>query len=148
MGAIGIAEQCKRPGFGDYRPPASDDLVERLVPADWCEPAFALGADPVQRRREALGRVDQLGVAVDLSAGKTGGEGLIGVALDPDDPTILDICQQRAHVGTVVRANHSDRLQSYLHRKPRTANIAAASLGPAQRSECRSGGSGGAPACL
>ena len=72
--AVGVAEQRQRPDCGDDGLPARDDLVERLVPADRLELALALGADAPQRRRQPLGRVHQLDVAVDLGAGKAGGE--------------------------------------------------------------------------
>ena len=35
----------------------------------------------------------QFGVAIDLGAGETGGEGLIRIAVDAQDPAILDARQ-------------------------------------------------------
>ena len=91
--AIGIAEQCQRPGLGDDRPPPPGNLVERLVPADRREFALALRPNPAQRRPDALGRMHQLGVAIDLGAGKAGGEGLLRVALDAQYAPVLDLGQ-------------------------------------------------------
>ena len=80
MRAVGVAEQRQRPRLGDDRLPARGDLVERLVPGDRREFALALGADAAQRRLDALGRMHEFGVAVDLGAGEPGGEGLLRVA--------------------------------------------------------------------
>ena len=83
MRAVGVAEKGQGPGFGDDRFPPPGDLVERRVPADRREFSVALGPDPAQRGFEALRRMHEFGVAVDLGAGKTRGEGLFRVALDP-----------------------------------------------------------------
>ena len=84
------------------------DLVERLVPGDRREFALALGAGAAQRRRDALGRMHQLGVAVDLGAGKAGRVRLIRVALDAHDLAVLDMGHERAHVGTIVRTDNAN----------------------------------------
>ena len=109
--AVGVAEQRQRARLGHDRLPARDDLVERLVPADRRELALALGADAAQRRRQALGRMHQLVVAVDLGAGKAGGERIGVIALDADHAAVLDLGQHRAHVGAVVGAHDAYGLQ-------------------------------------
>ena len=78
------------------------------VPGDRRELALALRADAAQRRRQAFGRMHQFGVAVDLGAGEAGGERLVGIALDAHHASVLDMRQQRAHVGTIVRTDHAD----------------------------------------
>ena len=108
MRAVAVAEQRQRSRLGDDGLPARRDLVERLVPGDRRELAFALRADAAQRRGEALGRMHQFGVAVDLGAGKAGGERLVGIALDAHHASVLDMRKQRAHVGTIVRTDHAD----------------------------------------
>ena len=93
---------------------------------------------PVRRSGvvEALRRVHQLGVAVDLGAGEAGGERLVGIALDAHDAAVLDLGQQRAHVGAIMRADDANRFHTRLlsriavaRRKP--AAIAATAVGAA-----------------
>ena len=97
-------------------------IVGSAVFYGWWKPAytwlpFALTfiAGAAQRRCQALGRVHQLGIAVYLGAGKPGSERLLRVALDPGDPPILDMGQQRAHVGTIMCADDPDLFQRHLH---------------------------------
>src|SRR5204862_6042965 len=110
--AVGIAEEGRRARLGDDRAPAPGDLVERRLPADRRELALALLPDAAQRRRQPLRRVDELGVAVDLGAGKAGGERLIGVALDAPAPPVLAFGQRRAHVRTIMRTDDSYRFHA------------------------------------
>ena len=44
----------------------------------------------------------QFGVAIHLGAGKASGEWLVRVAFDADHPAVFDVCQQGAHVRTIV----------------------------------------------
>ena len=110
MGGVGVAQQRQRTALGDDRLPFGRDLVERLVPADRLELARALGAGALQRRLDALGGIDEVGVAVDLSAGETRRVGMVGVALHAHDLAVLDMGDERAHVGTVVRTDDSNGL--------------------------------------
>ncbi len=112
MRAVSVAEDRQRPRFGDDRLPTGDDLVERLVPADRRKLPGTFRPDPAQRGFEALGRMHELGVAVDLGAGKAGGERMVGIAVDPYHPPVLDPRQQRAHVGAIMRAHHPHRFQN------------------------------------
>ena len=82
--------------------------VERLVPGDRHEPTRALGAVPPERRRQPLRRVHQLGVAIDLGAGKAGRIGLVRVALDAHHPVVLDMGKQGTHVGAIMGAGNAD----------------------------------------
>jgi hypothetical protein len=90
--------------------PAVDDLVEGLIPRDRREPALPLGGRAPQGPQETLGRVDQLVLPVDLGAGESGGQRVIGVALDADQPSILDMRDERTAVGAVVRTRGDDGL--------------------------------------
>ena len=110
MGGVGVAQQGERTAFPDDRLPPGGDLVERLVPGDRRELAGALGAAAPERRGDALRRVHQVGVAVDLAAGETGRVGVIGVALHAHDLAVLDMGDERAHVGTIVRTDDSNGL--------------------------------------
>ena len=112
MRAIGIAEECERPALGDDGLPACSDLVERCVPRNRGELAFAFRPAPAQGGGEALRRMDKLGVTVDLGAGKPRREGLRGIAHHTHHAPALDLCEQRAHVGTIVRAHHPDRFHA------------------------------------
>ena len=108
MGGVCIAEEGVRAAFGDDRLPLAGDLVERLVPGDGLELAGTLGAGALQRRLDAFGRVHQVGVAVHLAAGKAGRVGMVGVTLDAHDLAVVDMGDERAHVGTIVRTDDSD----------------------------------------
>ncbi len=112
MRAIGIAEERQGARLGNDRPPAPGDLVERLVPADRREFALALGAGAAQRRLQPRRRMHQLGVAVDLGAGKAGGEGLLGIAGDAHDAAVFDLGQQRAHVRAIMRTDDANRFHA------------------------------------
>jgi hypothetical protein len=116
VGAIGIAEQRQRTGFGNDRLPAADDLVERRLPSHRRKPAFALGAHAAQRCRKPLWRVHELMIAVHLGAGKAGRQRVGAVTLDADDAPILDVGEHRAHVRTIVRTYDADGLHLVLLR--------------------------------
>ena len=110
MGGVGITQQRERAAFADDRLPLAGDLVQRLVPGDRRELPGALGAAAPERRGDAFRRVHQVGVAVDLAAGETGRVGVIGVALHAHDLAVLDMGDERAHVGTIVRTDDSNGL--------------------------------------
>ena len=118
MRAIGIAEECERPALGDDGLPACSDLVERCVPRNRGELALPFRPAPAQGGGEALRRMDKLGVTVDLGAGKPRREGLRGIAHHTHHAPALDLCEQRAHVGTIVRAHHPDRFHALPPRLP------------------------------
>src|SRR5262249_30054164 len=85
---------------------------ERLLPRHRREFALALGADAAQRRCQAPRRVHELMVAVDLGAGKAGGERIGVIALDTDYAATLDVGEHGAHVGAIVGANDANGLQA------------------------------------
>ncbi len=106
MGGVGVAQDGERAAFLDDRLPLAGDLVECLVPGDGLELARALRAGAAQRRGDALGRVYEVAVAVDLAAGETRRVGLIGIALDLHDLAVVDMCNERAHVRTIVSTDN------------------------------------------
>ena len=112
VGAVGVAEEGGRARFGNDALPTGSDLVERLVPADRHELAFALRARAAQRGRKAARRMHQFRVAHDLSTGKARGKGLLGVAFDLRDASLLHRGDQRAHVGAVMPANDANRIHA------------------------------------
>jgi len=70
MGGVGVAQQGEGTALGDDRLPLGGDLVERLVPGDRLELAGTLGSGALERRLDALGGVNEVGVAVHFSAVK------------------------------------------------------------------------------
>ena len=84
------------------------DRVERLVPADPLEAAFALAADTLHRMQHALVGIRALEVMGDLGAQHAGGGGMVGGAANLDRAAVLDRHLQRARVGAVVRARAAD----------------------------------------
>src|SRR5205823_916060 len=102
------AQHGERAALLDDRLPFGGDLIERLVPGDRRELTGAFGADALQRRQYPLGRIDVVGVSVDLPAGKAGGVGMVGVALDAHHLAVLDMGDQRAHVGAIVRTDDAN----------------------------------------
>ena len=85
----------------------SSSASSQVIGVNWPEP---LGPLRLQRRPDALRRVHQVGVAVDLAAGETGRVGVIGVTLHAHDLAVLDMGDERAHVGTIVRTDNSNGL--------------------------------------
>jgi hypothetical protein len=108
MGGVGVAQQRQRAALGDDRLPLGGDFVERLTPGDRRELTRALGAGAPERRLDALWGVYEVGVAVDLSAGKPRRVRMVRIALHAHDPAVLDMGNERAHVGTIVRTDHSN----------------------------------------
>ena len=90
--------------LGGGRLQARRDLVERLVPADAAEPAFAFLANSLLRIQEPVGRIGALEVVRDLGAQRALGERHRRVALDLDGDAVLHRHQHGAGVGAVVRA--------------------------------------------
>ena len=54
--------------------------------------------------------------AVSRGASEAGGERLIGIALDAQDAPVLDLDQQRAHIGAVMSADGADGFHAALIR--------------------------------
>src|SRR3954471_20521803 len=107
MRGVGVAQQRLRSALGDDRLPPGGDLVERFVPADRLELARTLGAGALQRRGDAFGGVNQVGVAVHLPAGEARRVGMVGIALHAHDLAVLAARDQRAHVGAMLAPKRS-----------------------------------------
>ena len=90
--------------------------VERLVPAHLAEAALALGAGAHERAQQALVGVHALEVVRHLAAQEPRRDRVIGVALDARRAAGgVDLDEQGAGVGTVVRAGPADDLESDVH---------------------------------
>ena len=131
MGGVGVAQQGERTALGDDRLPLGRDLVERLVPGDRRELARPFRAGAPERRLDALGGVNEVGVAVDLSAGEARRVRMVWIALHAHDLAVLDMGDERAHVGTIVRTDDSNgRLHHTVSPKSRKRSVAEASEKP------------------
>ena len=83
--------------------------VERLVPARPAEAPLALGARAHERMQQALVRVHALEVVRDLAAQEAGRDRVLGVARDARGAALgIDLDEQRAGVGAIVRAGPAD----------------------------------------
>jgi hypothetical protein len=133
--AIRVAEQRERPILADDGLPAADDLVERLGPGDRHEAPLPLGARAAQRRRDAIRRVERLVLPVHLGAHEARGHHVIGVALQLRQPPVLDVREERALVGTVVRARRAD--DGHQAAPAENARRAAIKTRPGRSSPCR-----------
>ncbi len=74
--------------------------------------ACAFGADAAQRRFQPRRRMHQLGVAVDLGAGKAGGKRVGRIAGNAFDAPAIDLGQQGAHIRAIMRADDADRFHA------------------------------------
>ena len=108
---------------------ACRDRCQRLVPGDALEPAFALAADAPHRMQHALVRVGPVEIARDLRAQHAAGGRMIGRAANRDRAAVLDCRQQRAGVGTVVRAGAAHDASSRKERADRVASKSGNSTG-------------------
>ena len=96
----------------------SSSAWSQVIGVNWPEPFGPLRLSGVS---DALGRVHQVGVAVHFSAGETRRVGVIGVALDAHDLAVLDMGDERAHVGAIVRTDNSNGLHHTVSPKRITA---------------------------
>ena len=106
--AVAVAEDRERPVLADDGLPACHQLVEGLGPAHRLELPGSLGPRPSERGAHAIRRVDELGLAPHLRAHEAGRERLVGIPLDADQPPVVDVREDRAHVGAVVGAHRAD----------------------------------------
>ena len=100
----------------DRRLEAARSGVEGLVPGHLPEATLALGPRAHQRMQEALVRVHALEVVRHLAAQEAGRDGVIAVALDARRAAIgVDLDEQGARVGTIVRAGPADDSGNGVH---------------------------------
>jgi len=102
---IGVWQNGLRAEFGGDGFHPGGHFIQGLVPTDGFEFAGTLGAEPPERGGDAFGRVDVRRKVVGFLADKAIGEGMIRVALDRYDPSVFDLGQQAAGVGTILGAN-------------------------------------------
>ena len=114
----------------------SSSASSHEIGLNWPEP---FGAGPLQRRPDALGRVNEVGIAVHFSAGDALGVGMVGVALDAHHLAVLDARDERAHVGAIVRTDDSNgRLHDGFSHPPHSNGEVPPSYGDGGvRSICR-----------
>src|SRR5262249_32900404 len=94
--------------------------LERDLPGDGGEAPLALGPHPPERRQHPRGRVEPLGVVVDLAAHHALGERMLRVTGDGDDAPVLHGDGERALGRAILGTNRGKRLT---HRGNRVAQL-------------------------
>ena len=84
--------------------PALLDLRQRRVPGDPLVCAAALGTDALHRIEQPIGVVVMLGEAVELDAEAAARHRVLGIAGHVDQLAVLDVVEESAGIGAVVRA--------------------------------------------
>ena len=84
---------------------AVGDGIERFVPGDAFEAAFALGADAPLRIEQAIGVILALEIPGDFAAEKSARDRMRRVATQLRAASVIDINEQRAGVGAIERAH-------------------------------------------
>ncbi|MCY1221265.1 hypothetical protein D9M72_333130 [compost metagenome] len=92
---------------------AGGDGVQRLLPGDRRELAFALPADALHRRQQPVRVVGALGVARHLGAQHALRAGMVGIARYLDGTAVLDGDEQGTSVGAVMRTGGADDAGSH-----------------------------------
>ena len=107
---VGIGQDRFRPIFGGDLMEAARDGVDSLFPRDRRKLTAALGANPLQRRRQPLRVIGALQVAVHLPAEPPLGDGMFRVAPDVHGAPALAFHGDlpTARVGAVVGADAGD----------------------------------------
>ena len=131
--AVAVAEDRERPVLPADGLPAVHQEVEGLVPAHRPELAGALRPRAAERRPHAIRRVHQLGLPPDLRAHEAGGERLVGIALDADQASLVDVGEDGAHVGAVVSAHRADHRRHVGSPSLGAPGRARTGLGPSTR---------------
>src|SRR5207244_956801 len=101
----GIASQGLTAVTGDERLPATDDLVQRLIPCDGGKLPLALRANASQRGEQALGRMHALSIAVHLAAEKAPRERVLWITHGAHHLPCLHSHQHATGVRAVVRTH-------------------------------------------
>ena len=84
---------------------AGGDGVQRLIPADALEAAFALGAHAALRIEQAPGGIFALQVLRHFAAEEAARDGMFGIAAQPGAAPVFHGDQNGAAVRTVQRAH-------------------------------------------
>ena len=93
--------------FADNGVEPGSDLIERLVPTDSFEAAFALHTHAPLGIEQSIGRIFALEITADLGAEKAARDGMIGVATKLGGAAILHRDQHGAGIGTIEGANRT-----------------------------------------
>ena len=99
---------------------AARDGVERFIPGDAREAAFAFGAGALLRIEQAVGRIFALQILRDFAAQEPARDGMGGVAAQAGGAAVFHVDQQGAGVGAIERADgvpnlHTSRITIKLH---------------------------------
>jgi hypothetical protein len=112
MGAVGESK-CFRPVTIPKRPQPLGHLLERLIPREALPLICATFARTLQRKIEASGVIEVIDKQPTSSTKPPAGDGMIGVAFDPDRATVFDV---QAHATARV-AETTKRSASFHHGK-------------------------------
>ena len=93
------------PNSAGHRAQACGDGVQRLVPGDALEAAFALGADAPLRIQQPVGVILALQVLRHFAAQKAARHRMLRIAAQLGGAAVFDVDQQGAAVRTIQRAH-------------------------------------------
>ncbi len=102
--AVRIGKYGFRPALVDDGAEPPGDFVERLFPAHRSKPPLSLGSDAAHRRKQPVGMIRAIEIAVDLGTEKTLRHRMRRVPLDAHGAPVLDGHQGGAGIRAVVRA--------------------------------------------
>src|ERR1017187_8055022 len=91
---------------------ALGDGVERFVPGDAREAAFAFGADALLRIEQAAGRVFALQILRDLPAQEPARDGMGGISAQMRGAAVLNVYEQGTGVRAIERADGAPDLHT------------------------------------
>jgi len=133
---------ARQDGFrvlGGERLQPRGDFIQRLVPRDAAEVAFAFPAAAPHRVLEPIRRVRALEVVRDLGTDRAFCERRLRIALDPGGDAVVDRDQHGARIGAVVRAGNLDDLAHgvILRRGARSSAAPASSCRSADAQDSR-----------
>ena len=132
MAQIGVRHDRLGAMGRDDPVPAALDLAQGLVPGDPLELAGALRADAAHRVQHPLGVVVVLREVLELHAQAAAGHRMGRIARDLDQLVAVDMVEEGAGVGAVVRAGAANDLEiaGDLHRTLSSGNGAGGAASP------------------
>ena len=113
--AVAVAQDGEWPVLLDDSLPAPHQLVEGGLPGHGLEARLPLRTHPAEGCPQAFGGMDPARLPAHLRAEEAGRHRVLGVALQADETAVLDVSQDRAHVGAVVGAHGPDHLDGSCH---------------------------------
>src|SRR5262245_55706623 len=102
---IAVGKNRLTPAFASDRAEPLRDRIERFIPTDPLESAFAFHAYALLWIEQPLRRVLPLQILRDLSAQEPARYGMIGVAAQSRRPAAFDVHQNSARIGTIQRTS-------------------------------------------